>query len=117
LAPQQLSAKATHAINAGRTESTLACSDIVLWEVAMLAAKKRIIVPVAIDEFLEELLQALRLQVLPISPSIAARSQKRVFEHGDPADRLIASTAMEYAVPLISADRSLARFAGLEVLW
>ena len=83
----------------------------------MLAAKKRIIVPVAIDEFLGEVLQALRLQVLPISPSIAARSQSGVFEHGDPADRLIAATAMDYAVPLVSADRRLTRVAGLEVLW
>jgi PIN domain nuclease of toxin-antitoxin system len=104
-------------VNTGRTEGTLGCSDIVLWEVAMLTAKKRIIIPVAIDQFLEELLQALRLQVLPISASIAARSQNRAFEHGDPADRLIAATAMEYAVPLISADRKLTRVSGLKVLW
>jgi PIN domain nuclease of toxin-antitoxin system len=83
----------------------------------MLAAKKRIAIPVAIDQFLEELIQALRLQILPISPAVAVKAQDATFEHGDPADRLIAATAMHYAVPLISANRKLARVAGLDVLW
>lgn len=83
----------------------------------MLAAKKRITIPVAVDQFLEELIQALRLQILPISPAVAAKAQNSMFEHGDPADRLIAATAIHYSAQLISADRKLARVAGLNVLW
>jgi PIN domain nuclease of toxin-antitoxin system len=117
LAPERLSPSAADAINTGRAEGSLACSDIVLWELAMLATKGRITIPVPIDQFLEELIQALRLQVLPISPAVAARAQDTIFEHGDPADRLIAATAMHHAVPLVSADRKLARVTGLIVLW
>jgi len=83
----------------------------------MLGSKKRIVIPVAVDQFLEELIQALRLQILPISPVVAAKAQDTIFEHGDPADRLIAATAIHYSVPLISADRTLARVAGLNVIW
>lgn len=117
LVPERLSPSAADAIETGRTDGSLACSDIVLWELAMLAAKKRIMIPVTVDLFLEELIQALRLQILPISPAVAAKAQDTIFEHGDPADRLIAATAMHYAVPLISADRKIAHVAGLDVLW
>jgi PIN domain nuclease of toxin-antitoxin system len=104
-------------MNIGRAEGSLACSDIVLWEVAMLAAKNRIAIPVPVEQFLEELIQALRLQILPISPAVAAKAQDTTLEHGDPADRLIAATAIHHAAPLITADRKLARVARLEVLW
>lgn len=104
-------------MNIGRTEGSLACSDIVLWEVAMLSTKNRIAIPVPVEQFLEELILALQLQILPISPAVAAKAQDTIFEHGDPADRLIAATAMHYEAPLISADQKLVRVAGLEVLW
>lgn len=117
LAPERLSPSAANAMNVGRTEGTLACADIVLWEVAMLATKRRIVIPVPVEQFLEEVIQALRLQILPISPAVAAKAQDTIFEHGDPADRLIAAAAMHYSVPLISADRKLVHVAGLDVLW
>lgn len=101
----------------GRMEDSLGCADIVLWEIAMLAAKQRVFLSVPTDQFIEDLLQGLHLAVLPISPSIAVRAQASVFLHKDPADRLIAATAMELDAPLITADRKLAQVAGLRVLW
>ncbi len=83
----------------------------------MLASKRRIILSVATEQFLEDLLQGLRLVVLPISPAIAVRAQASMFEHKDPADRLIAATAMELNAPLITQDRKLALLPDLRVLW
>ena len=117
LAPQQLSPTAIKAIEQGRIEDALGCADIVLWEIAMLANKRRIILSVSVDQFMEDLLQVLHLATLPISPAIAVRVQASVFQHKDPADRLIAATAMELDAPLITHDRKLAQIAGLRVLW
>ena len=101
----------------GRLEGTLGCADIVLWEIALLDKKQRIALPVPIGRFLDRLVRALQLQVLPISPAIAVRAQADVFQHKDPADRLIAATAMELGAPLITQDRKLAQVAGLRVVW
>lgn len=83
----------------------------------MLDDKKRIALPVPVDQFLNRLVQALQLEVAPISPAIAMRAQASVFQHKDPADRLIAATAMELNAPLITQDRKLAEIPGLRVLW
>lgn len=98
-------------------EDAPGCADIVLWEIAMLADKRRVILSVSTDQFIEDLLQGLHLATIPISPAIAVRAQADVFQHKDPADRLIAATAMEFDAPLITQDRKLAQVAGLRVLW
>jgi PIN domain nuclease of toxin-antitoxin system len=46
-----------------------------------------------------------------------ARAQDAAFQHGDPADRLIAATALVHGAVLISADRQLAQVRGLQLLW
>jgi len=51
------------------------------------------------------------------SPAIAVRAQARIFQHKDPANRLIAATAMELIAPLITQDRMLAAIPDLRVLW
>jgi PIN domain nuclease of toxin-antitoxin system len=114
---EKLSPLAAEMLERGRVEGALGCADIVLWEVAMLVDKGRVVLPVSVNRFLEKTSQALRLAVVPISPAIAVRAQDTVFQHKDPADRLIAATAMELDAPLITADRKLAQVAGLRVLW
>jgi PIN domain nuclease of toxin-antitoxin system len=117
LAPERLSSKAAATIEQGRTRSSLACADIVLWEIAMLAAKGRIVLPLPTEQYLRDVIAAMRLKILPITLEIAVRAQDSAFVHGDPADRLIAATALVYAVPLISADSNLAQVASLAVIW
>ena len=117
LTPQRLSPTAMKALERGRMEDAPGCADIVLWEIAMLADKRRVILSVSTDQFIEDLLQGLHLATIPISPAIAVRAQADVFQHKDPADRLIAATAMEFDAPLITQDRKLAQVAGLRVLW
>jgi PIN domain nuclease of toxin-antitoxin system len=84
-------------------EKTLGIPAISMWEIAMLAGKKRITLPRPVLEWLHEALSFDRFAVLPLSPEIAARSGELPM-HGDPADRLIAATAIEYDCPLATAD-------------
>lgn len=115
--PERLPQAAAAILEAERESGNLACPDIVLWEIAMLAAKRRIVIPVSPADYIRDILLALRLQVLPITPEIAALSQNELFQHGDPADRLIAATAMHHRAPLVSGDKKLAAIPGLQVIW
>ena len=66
---------------------------------------------------LKRLLAALRLELLPITPEIALLSRSSVFQHRDPADRLIGATALQLGAPLITADARLRALEGLEMVW
>jgi PIN domain nuclease of toxin-antitoxin system len=116
LAPERLSAVAKAAIERGDTDGELACSDISLWEVAMLARRGRIEVGTDIARFLHLSLAARSICVLPITPEIAALSASLEL-HGDPADRLIAATTVHHGATLITSDRRLRDAADVPTVW
>lgn len=117
LHPQKLSQKATQAIDEGEKQSLLACCDISLWEISMLIHKKRIDPVVDTQTFLNLILTARDITVLPIDTSIAALSSEAYFNHYDPADRLIASTAIHHNAPLVTSDPHLLNISHLNVIW
>lgn len=117
LAPQQLSPKAARAIQRAEADGVLACADISLWEVSMLIQKGRLTVDAAAEDFLEMLLASRAVRVLPITPKIAALAASPGFTHGDPADRLIAATALANKAPLITKDARLRDVPNLKTLW
>jgi PIN domain nuclease of toxin-antitoxin system len=57
------------------------------------------------------------MTVLPITAEIAELSQSAVFSHGDPADRLIAATALAHRAALITADEKLRVIPNLRCIW
>lgn len=117
--PSRLSAPASAAIDLGIQSSTLACSDISLWEIAMLYTRGRInsragVSPAA---YMRDILTGMAMAVLPITAEIAELSQSAVFSHGDPADRLIAATAFAHRIALITADEKLRAIPNLRCIW
>ena len=117
LAPERLSAMAMAAIERGAARGELAWADISLWETAMLVARGRISPAFDAQPFIEDMLLARRVKVLPISPEIAVLAQDLAFTHGDPADRLIAATARRHGVPLVTADEKLRGLPGVTSIW
>ena len=117
--PERLPAPAQQALNRGRTQSELAIADITLWELALLHERGRLVLPPDISPiiYLKQLLAALRLQMLPITPEIALLSRSDQFLHGDPADRLIGATALQLGAPLITADSKLRALPELHTIW
>src|SRR5712672_1594606 len=93
LTPERLTEVARGAIERADAAGELACCDISLWEIAMLAERGRIDPGTDVVKFLHLALAARSLRVLPITPEIAALSVSLGL-HGDPADRLIAATAV-----------------------
>lgn len=83
----------------------------------MLIAKGRIDPATDAVQFIDDIVQARAIRVLPITAKIAVLAQSEELQHGDPADRLIAATAIVHGAQLVSADARLKRMPGLRVLW
>jgi PIN domain nuclease of toxin-antitoxin system len=118
LAPVRLSEKATAAIALADDAGTLACCDISLWEIAMLVSKGRLDPGTSAQEFIELVLSARKIEIIPITPAIAAKSVLPEFcPHGDPADRIIAASAVIHKAHLVTSDSKLAMVTGLQIVW
>lgn len=115
--PQRLSKKAKQALEKSLTTQSLACSDISFWEIAMLFKAGRLRNDIDAEQYISDLILTMSLSVLPITPKIATLSQQELFIQKDPADRLIASTAMINTAPLISADSKLLNIESLKIIW
>ena len=117
LAPERLSAEALRAVEKGEENGSLACCDISLREIAMLVAKGRLDPGTTPESFLEDLIHARGLAVLAITPEIAILANSNRFPHGDPADRIIGSTALVHGCRLVTADKRLQGVKGLTTVW
>jgi PIN domain nuclease of toxin-antitoxin system len=106
-------------VERGIESGSLVCADISLWEIGMLYARGRINnhAGITAGDYIQDILAAMEMTVLPITAEIAQLAQAEMFTHGDPADRLIGATALAHRLPLISADEQLRRLAGLRCIW
>lgn len=117
LTPERLSPAAREALARGEAENNLACADISLWEIAMLIAKGRLDPGTDTATFCRLALDARGVQVLPISPQIAVASVVIDLPHGDPADRLIAATAVTMDALLLTCDDKLRASGIVKAIW
>jgi PIN domain nuclease of toxin-antitoxin system len=93
-------------------ESFLRVSVISAWEVAMLEAKGRLRFDVPCEEWVEKAFEMPGLSLMPLTPSICVRSCRLPADFpGDPADRLIVSSARELGAVLLTRDESILKFA------
>lgn len=113
----QLSPKARAAINHARKQADgLAISDITLLELAMLATKGRIRLDITLESFLRDV--ETRFVVLPITARACARATALPPAYPkDPADRIIAATALVEGLSLLTADREIRRSKTLDTIW
>jgi len=114
--PKRLSKKATDAIREARQKTGVAIAAITLWELAWLAENGRIQVTGTVESFVRE--TASRVILRPITPEVAALAVRfhEAFPK-DPADRLIAATAMAEGAPLVTADERIRQSKVLRTIW
>lgn len=95
-------------LEAASEDQPVGLSCISLWEIAMLSAKGRIRLQVPLPLFLDAIERSSLVRVLPISAAVAAKvAELPPHFHGDPADRLIVSTAIVHNATLLTADRPI----------
>ena len=69
-------------------------SAVSVWEVATLFVKGRLKAEIPVGAKVDEMLRRYPLTVVPLDAEIALLSGTLPFAHEDPADRLIAATAL-----------------------
>lgn len=87
----------------------VAVSAISFWECEMLHGAGRLILPQSPSQWRTELLAAGLIEI-PIDGEIAMLSVRLDLAHKDPADRLIAATAIVKGAALLTADNKLLRW-------
>lgn len=118
LSPNQLSKKAGTAISRADANNAIIISDISLWEIAMLIRKGRLEIDISAARFMQLFLQSRNVVVKAITPEIAELSVNLGTEVGnDPADRIIAATAVLNNARLVTADQRLINCALVDTLW
>jgi len=86
-------------------------------EVAWLVKKGRVVLPFPIEEFFTKAIDQAGLVLLPLTPTIAARSTSLPDIHRDPIDRVIIATAIGNDADLISRDEVVGKYPGVRVRW
>jgi PIN domain nuclease of toxin-antitoxin system len=116
LEPDTLSAAAHKAIARAREEDGVAISDKTLWELAMMVSRKRI----ALDEPLREFLLSVEryARVFPLDTAVAERSVRFGANFpSDPADRIIAATAIVHGMKLVTSDGLIRKSGEVSCIW
>jgi PIN domain nuclease of toxin-antitoxin system len=100
---------------AGRGELFLAA--VSLWEVQMLAAKRRLLLQLRFSDWLTQAADERMISVIPLDVDVilALDALPKSF-HGDPADRLIVATARARKLPLATRDVSIRKSRAVK-LW
>ncbi|HEY9798893.1 MAG TPA: type II toxin-antitoxin system VapC family toxin [Leptolyngbyaceae cyanobacterium] len=94
----------------------LGVSILSCWEVAKLVEKKRLLLPLTIDKWLEVALAYPGVQLLNLSLSIVIDSTQLSGFHSDPFDQLIVATARFYNCPLLTADAKILNYPDVQTL-
>lgn len=90
---------------------TIFVSAVTVWEIALLVDTGRIDLDIPVGAWAERFLDRPGIEAVSLDYRAASRAYHlHHFEHRDPADRLLISTAIELACPLVTYDQRIAHF-------
>jgi PIN domain nuclease of toxin-antitoxin system len=116
--PKRLSRRAASAIRRALRSGGIAIASISLWEIAMLFSQGRIRSRGTIEASIETLLRGTGASLREITPAIAALATQFPADFSaDPADRLIAATARDGGLTLITRDGRLRSSPLIRTIW
>lgn len=116
--PALLSPSARALVDRAFGQGGIHYSQISLWEIAMLAQKGRIRFTMPWEQWLERVEQTPFMTGVGVTAGIAARSVKLPASFpADPADRIIAATALELKFPLVTKDEAIRGAKVVKTIW
>lgn len=101
---ESLGKKSRSIIDEAWNNESVAINAISFWETALLLQKGRIELPVSVETWRRDLLQA-GIREIPLDGGIALLATSLESEHRDPADRFIMATAIHHEALLVTADK------------
>jgi len=102
----RLGTEAIEHINSAFQVGKVMASAISFWEVGMLIRKQRIRLDMDLSVWRNDFIEQGVIE-LPITGEIGIKAAALESFHGDPADRLIAATALQHSLTLLTADEKL----------
>jgi len=91
-------------------------SPISVWEILVLAEKKRIMLKGDRIKAVRRIFQRIPFKEAPINREVAIQSRQVKLSHQDPADRFLAATALVYNLTLVTADKRLIEAESVPIL-
>jgi PIN domain nuclease of toxin-antitoxin system len=91
----------------------VAIPSIMTWEVAMLLAKERLVLPLPAHDWFDRVLDIDGFFLAELTQAIGIDAGMLPTIHDDPADRLMIATARAYDAPLLTADGRILDYAEL----
>ena len=82
-------------------------SPITIWEMLVLAEKRRVILNPDPFAWIRNVLKTTPLKEAPLNYEVAIQSRALDLRHQDPVDRFLAATALVYELTLVTADERL----------
>jgi PIN domain nuclease of toxin-antitoxin system len=114
----RLSARAKRAIRGALRGEQVVASAISLFEISTAIRRGRLVLAVPPEQWLADVRLLPELRIEPVSAEIAEVAGS--FDEavpGDPADRIIAATAIALGLKLVTADKRLRRAPRLQTVW
>ena len=105
-APSLLSDRAAAALRRIETgESGFLVSSVTFWELRIKEVRGLLEPKTSVRQWPRLLGKIENLQVLDVGPDLWMRAAELEWSHRDPADRILASTALRHGVPMLTKDR------------
>lgn len=86
------------------SSAQVAVSAVSCWEVAYLAKRNRLMLPLPVNEWLQAALDESGVISLALTSQMASRAANLADIHRDPADRFIIATSIETGATLLTLD-------------
>ena len=100
-----------------RSTSEMWISAISCWELAKLVEKNRIGFSIPVLNWIRQSLLEKAVRIADLSPEVAVESTRLQDFHQDPADQIIVATARVLGMPLVTSDRRIRSYPGVECIW
>lgn len=116
--PELLSMKAKRYVDAAVKEKAVMISSISAWEVALLVARKRLILALELNDWIAKSEMLPFFKFIPVDNSVAIKSVNLPQPlHRDPADRIIIATAISFGAPIVTKDEKILNYPNVQTIW
>ncbi len=116
--PELLSKRAKRYVDAAVEEKAVMISSISVWEVALLIAKKRLILTLELNDWIAKSEMLPFFKFIPVDNSVAIKSVNLPQPlHSDPADRIIIATAISLGAPIVTKDEKILNYSQVQTIW
>ena len=114
----ELSPKARAAVEAEENGGEILVSSMSAWEIALLVRAGRLRLSVNVADWVDAAARIDCVRFIPLDNVIAVTSINMPGTlHRDPADRIIAATALWFGAPLVTKDARLPAYPHVQTIW